>query len=100
MKTLVSATPTQTLRNLIEDSRFGLAGYGDLHNALLEVERHLRLPLTKPSEAVRTTGVLTQQIRDLIEDSRFGHASPDELHNALLELERTLNLPLTKPEED
>lgn len=41
---------TQQLRNLIEDSRFGQAGPDELHNALLELERTLNLPLTKPEE--------------------------------------------------
>lgn len=50
MKALVSAAPTQALRDLIEDSRSGLADAGDLHNALLELERVLQLPLTKPEE--------------------------------------------------
>ena len=50
MKLLVSAAPTQSLRNLIEDSRSGLADAGDLHNALLELERDLHLPLTEPEE--------------------------------------------------
>lgn len=50
MTTLVSAIPTQNLRNLIEGSRFGQAGADDLHNALLELERQLELPLTEPEE--------------------------------------------------
>ncbi|MET4059995.1 hypothetical protein ABIB35_001540 [Arthrobacter sp. UYP6] len=50
MKTMVSATPTQDLRNLIEDSRFGQASADVLHNALLELERTLKLPLTEPEE--------------------------------------------------
>lgn len=41
---------TQSLRDLIEDSRFGQADADDLHNALLELERKLNIPLTHPSE--------------------------------------------------
>ena len=41
---------TQQLRDLIEDSRFGHADADDLHNALLELERRLNLPLTEPKE--------------------------------------------------
>lgn len=41
-----SAAPTQTLRDLIKDARAGLADYDDLDNALLELERELKLPLT------------------------------------------------------
>lgn len=50
MKTRVSALPTQSLRNLIEDSRFGQASADELHNALLELERTLELPLTESEE--------------------------------------------------
>ena len=41
---------TQQLRDLIEESRFGHADADDLHNALLELERTLNLPLTEPKE--------------------------------------------------
>lgn len=50
MPTKTKASPTQKLRNLIEDSRFGQADTDDLHNALLELEREQKLPLTKPEE--------------------------------------------------
>lgn len=50
MKALVSTAATQSLRNLIEDSRFGHASADDLHNGLLELERALKLPLTEPEE--------------------------------------------------
>ena len=50
MAQLTKTSPTQPLRNLIEDSRFGHANPDDLHNALLELERALQLPLTEPEE--------------------------------------------------
>lgn len=43
-------SPTQRLRDLIDDSSIGQATTGDLHNALLELERELHLPLTEPDE--------------------------------------------------
>jgi len=52
MKTLTTISaeartaPTQELRNLIEDSRYGLADSHDLHNALLKLEVALGLSLT------------------------------------------------------
>lgn len=49
-KTLTAKAPTQNLRNLIEDLRFGLVDADDLQNALLELEREQKLPLTKPEE--------------------------------------------------
>lgn len=49
-ETKTTTSPAQSLRNLIEDSRFGYADADDLHNALLELERHQKLPLTKPEE--------------------------------------------------
>lgn len=50
MAQMTKTSPTQALRDLIEDSRSGLADAGDLHNALLELERALKLPLTEPEE--------------------------------------------------
>lgn len=42
------AAPTQPLRDLIKDLRSGQADLDDLDNALLDLERLLRLPLTQP----------------------------------------------------
>ena len=36
----------EALRDLVKDLRFGQADYDDLDNALLELERELKLPLT------------------------------------------------------
>ncbi|MBG6218436.1 hypothetical protein IWX75_002919 [Arthrobacter sp. CAN_A6] len=41
---------TQTLRTLIEDADAGLATTDDLHNALLDLEMALDMPVTLPSE--------------------------------------------------
>lgn len=50
MDTKTITAPTQTLRNIIEDARYGAAGADDLHAALLELEAHLNLPLTQAQE--------------------------------------------------
>lgn len=53
---MVSATltaapaPTQTLRDLIEDSACGMASADELHNALLTLETTMGWTLTKPTE--------------------------------------------------
>lgn len=44
------SSPTQRLRELIEDASAGMASTDDLHNALLDLERALGLPLTTVSE--------------------------------------------------
>lgn len=44
------AAPTQKLRDLIEDARYGFASPEVLHNALLALEAELGLPFTTPIE--------------------------------------------------
>lgn len=46
----VTTSPTQELRNLIDDLRYGMAGADDLDNALLTLEARLHLPLTTAKE--------------------------------------------------
>ena len=48
--TRTTTAPTQPLRDLIERSKWGQGSPDDLHNALLELERALQLPLTEPEE--------------------------------------------------
>lgn len=50
MKLKSRLSPTQKLRDLIDDAAQGLAASDDLHNALLELERELQLPLTASDE--------------------------------------------------
>lgn len=48
--TPAKAAPTQQLRDLIEDARYGFASPEALHNALLALEAELGLPFTTPTE--------------------------------------------------
>jgi hypothetical protein len=50
-KTLTTAAPTRKLRDLIQDLKYGAADADDLHNALLELEVLLKLPVTEPIDA-------------------------------------------------
>lgn len=45
-----AASPTQTLRDLIEASACGIASPDELHNALLELETTMGWTLTTPTE--------------------------------------------------
>ena len=49
-KTRTMPSPTQALRDLIEGTKWGRADADMMHNALLELERTLNLPLTEPEE--------------------------------------------------
>lgn len=50
MITTTKTSPTQKLRDLIEDRSLGFVSCEDLHNELLDLERKLGLPLTHPDE--------------------------------------------------